>query len=92
MCLVQKSQTLRYYEECLSYREERPKLLLEAAKILHTRVWRMHQMVSSWHSWITLRDGKSNKQAGQFKWLAGHSPWSADQGSKGSSKIVGQPT
>ena len=49
-------------------------------------------MISSWHSWITLRKGKSNKQAGQFKWPDGHSPWSADQGSKGSRTIAGRPT
>ena len=34
---------------------------------------------------------KSKKQAGQFKWLAGHSPWSADQGSKGSSPKASHP-
>ena len=92
MSLKQKCLTSRYEEEGLSYREERPKLLLEASKILHTRVWRMHQMISNWHSWITLKEGKSNKQAGQFKRPVDHSPWSADQGSKGSRTIAGQLT
>ena len=49
-------------------------------------------MISSWHSWNTLKERKSNKQAGQFTWPAGHSPWSADQGSKGQQKLlVGLP-
>ena len=34
---------------------------------------------------------KSKKQADQLRWSAGHSPWSADQGSKGSRRNAGRP-